>query len=476
MSIDWNTVKATIEEEWDTTIIPALSSYIAVPNQSPSFDPEWATNGLMENAFAILINWVKAQNLHGLTLDYIQEKGRTPFLLVEVLGTAPMACSVLMYGHMDKQPPLRPWGEGLDPTRPVVRDGKLYGRGASDDGYALFSSICSIASLQRHGIPHGRLLIAIESGEESGSPDLDYFMERFCEKIGIVDLVICLDSGCMNYEQVWLTTSLRGVADGVLRVRTLSESMHSGVAGGVVPDSFRILRELLDRLEDSKTGRVRLPEAHADIPEASIKAAEAMNAVGFKEQFSTLPGVSLAAVDNQTLALRNFWEPSLTVVGANLPDPLVAGNVIRAETAVKLSIRTPPNVDSKRVLEAMGLVLEDDPPSNARVQFEKESGDNGSCMPELKPWLHNALEEASLLAFGKTYACQGMGGAIPFVGKLIETYKTAQVIVTGVLGPQSNAHGPNEFLHIPYVKGLTFVIARVISDHFHNTPRQSTAS
>ncbi|CCW63913.1 unnamed protein product [Phytomonas sp. EM1] len=275
----------------------------------------------------------------------------------------------------------------------------------------------------------------------------------------------------MNYEQVWLTTSLRGLVDGVLHVETLSEAMHSGIAGGVVPDTFRITRELVDRLEDSKTGQVKLPEAHCIIPENVVRALEVMNEVHFKEQFATLPGVSLGQVDNKTLALRNFWEPSLTVVGTNLPDPLVAGNVIRTETAVKLSLRTPPTVDSEVVLNAMRRVLEDSPPYNARVRFEPGNNGNGFCMPELTSWLHKALDEGSLLAFGRTYACQGMGGSIPCVGRLIETYKKAQFIVTGILGPQSNAHGPNEFLHIAFVKGLTFVIARVISDHFKNVPR-----
>ncbi|XP_010701567.1 peptidase m20/m25/m40 family-like protein [Leishmania panamensis] len=471
MSADWAQVRKTVESEWEETIVPAISAYIEVPNQSPQFDPEWATNGLQEKAFDILIDWVKAQNVPGLTYDYITAEGRTPFLLIEIAGTEPTKNTVLMYGHMDKQPPLRPWAEGLDPHKAVMRDGKLYGRGAADDGYAIFSAITSVSVLQRHGIPHGRVVITIEAGEESGSFDLDYYMAQCKERIGNVDLMVCLDSGSLNYDQLWLTTSLRGVTGGVLNVQTLTEAMHSGVAGGVVPDTFRIARELLDRVEDSKTGTVLLPEAHCEIPPYAAKAAEAMKSVPFKQQFAMADGVSAEPGDNVELALRNFWKPSLTVTGANLPEPQIAGNVIRTLTSLKLSMRLPPLVKAEAALQAMKRILEADPPYGAKVTFKAVGAGNGCAAPELKPWLDKALREGSAEAFGNTYACQGMGGAIPFISMLIDMYPEAQFVVTGLLGPQSNAHGPNEFLHIPYAKGLTYSIARVVAAHFHNTPK-----
>lgn len=471
MSSKWDQIKAAVADEYDRSIIPALSTYIEIPNQSPAFDADYLSNGLVEKAFDVLIDWMKAQNVKGLTYEYTKEEGRTPFLLVDIPPTAPTKNTILMYGHMDKQPPLRPWGEGLDPHKAVIRDGKLYGRGGADDGYSLFASICSIAVLQRHNIPHGHVLITIESGEESGSPDLDYYMEKYKSRIGNVDLMVCLDSGSMNYDQIWLTTSLRGLAAGTLHVQTLREGMHSGLAGGVVPDTFRITRLLLDRVENAATGEVTFPEAHCPIPQSAIDAAAVMNDVAFREQYATVQGVSTEPGTNQDLAVRNFWKPSLTVVGANLPEPKTAGNVIRTETVTKLSLRVPPLVDSKVALEAMKRILEADPPYGAKVHFECGGGGDGCAAPELKPWLSKALKEASEDAFGKTYACQGMGGGIPFIAMLIKTYPDAQFIVTGVLGPQSNAHGPNEFLHIPYVKGLTYGIARVVAEHFDNTPK-----
>ncbi|EPY28381.1 peptidase M20/M25/M40 [Angomonas deanei] len=287
----WAKIKEDVSNEWDTSIVPALSKYIEVPNQSPDFDPEWKSNGLTQKAFTILIDWVKSLGLNGVSLEYIDDGERTPFLMVEIAGTEAMRNSVLMYGHMDKQPPLYPWGDGLDPYKPAVVDGKLYGRGASDDGYAVFTALQSIYALQKNSVPHGKVNVIIESCEESGSFDLPYYMDMFKDKIGDVDLMICLDSGCLNYDQIWLTTSLRGVTGGILNVQTLTESMHSGVAGGVVPDTFRIIRTLLDRVEDAKTGEVLLPEAHCEIPEDVKKSLSAMNSVPFKEQFALFPGV-----------------------------------------------------------------------------------------------------------------------------------------------------------------------------------------
>lgn len=468
---EWEALKATVAKEWDTTIIPALTEYIEIPNGSPDYDPEWATNGLMEKAFNVLIDWLKKQSLQGMKYEFMQEEGRTPFLLVEIAGTEPTLCSALMYGHMDKQPPLPPWGEGLHPYKAVIRDGKLYGRGGADDGYAIFAAISSVAALQKHKIPHGRIVVIIEACEESGSFDLPFYLEKTKDMVGDVDLMICLDSACMNYDQIWLTTSLRGVVGGVLKVKTLTEGMHSGMAGGVVPDTFRIARQLLDRVEDAQTGEIKVPEAHCVIPDYVKREMEAINAVPFKESFPIVPGVKLEGT-NAELALKNFWKPCLTVTGGNLPECATAGNVIRTETQLKLSMRVPPLVEAEAVSKALKKMLEANPPCGAHVSFTLEASGNGCATPEVKPWLSKALQEGSQLAFGKPYACQGIGGAIPFISMLIKRFPRAQFVVTGILGPQSNAHGPNEFLHIPFSKGLTFGVARVLAEHFLNTPKK----
>lgn len=471
MTVDWSVVKQSISEEWDKTVVPTLSAYIEVPNQSPNYDSEWATNGLMNKAMNIILEWVKVQPIKGLKYEVAEAEGRTPFLILEVEGTEPTSNTLLMYGHMDKQPPLLPWAEGLHPHKAVYRDGKLYGRGGADDGYAVFSALTALAAVQKYGLPHGRVVTIIEACEESGSEDLPYYMERFKDRIGNVDLLICLDSGAMTYDKLWLTTALRGVTGGVLFVQTMSESMHSGISGGVVPDTFRIARMLLDRIEDPATGTVKIPEAYCDISESVVKSMEVMKELEFKEQFPFLPGVSAESGDNAELALRNFWKPCLTVTGANLPETSTAGNVIRAKTTLRLSLRLPPVADAEKATTAMKRILEANPPYNAKVCFEPDVAGSGCATPELKPWLFNSLNEGSLAAFGKAFASQGMGGSIPFIAMLLKQFPAAQFVVTGVLGPKSNAHGPNEFLHVPFAKGVTLCVARLITDHFHVTPK-----
>jgi len=468
-SVNWEAIRQTIDSEWDASIIPTLSEYIKVPCQSPHYDSEWANNGLIEKAFAVLIDWLKVQPVKGMTYELFEEPGRTPFLLIEIAGTKETAKTLFMYGHMDKQPPLLPWAEGLDPYTPVIRDEKLYGRAGADDGYAICAAVTSIAALQKHNVPHARTVIVIEACEESGSFDLPHYINKCRARIGDVNLVICLDSGAMNYDQLWLTGSLRGVSGGVLTVQTLDEGMHSGVAGGVVPDTFRITRQLLDRIEDSATGDLKVPEAYCEIPKDIPETMQAFHDLDFVGTFALTKGVSTVPGDNVQLALNNFWRPCLTITGADLPNPAKAGNVIRTKTSVKLSIRTPPTVDAKEVNIIVGKILEANPPYGAKVTYEPEAAASGWCAPPLHDWLRSSLNSASEFCFTKPFALTGLGGSIPFMGMLGEMYPEAQFVVTGVLGPQSNAHGPNEFLHIPFAKRVTNCVARVAADHFVNS-------
>ena len=463
---DWEAIKNNINAEWDATIVPTLCKYIEIPNQSPHYDPEWATNKLIEKAFAVLVDWLKQQTVKGMKFEMLEEPGRTPFLIIEIDGTTPTEKTLFMYGHMDKQPPLLPWSEGLGPYTPVIRNGKLYGRGGADDGYAICASVTAIATLQKHGVPHARTVITIEACEESGSFDLPHYINKLKPRIGDVDLVVCLDSGALNYDQLWLTTSLRGVAGGVLTVELLKDGMHSGVAGGVVPDSFRIARHLLNRIEDPVTGRFLVEKAYANIPESIVEQYQAFNKLDFKSQFALLPGVSSEDGDNVQLALNNFWKPCLTITGANLPDPARAGNVSRARTALKLSIRCPPGTSTTDVSLEVKRLLEENPPYGAKVVYDPEASANGWQAPELQAWLAKSLEDGSKAVFGQNFAGQGLGGSIPFMGMLGELYPKAQFVVTGVLGPQSNAHGPDEFLHIDFGKKITYCVTRVVADHY----------
>ena len=184
-------------------------------------------------------------------------QGRTPVIFIEIPGSR-TPTTVLLYGHLDKQPEMTGWAEGLGPWEPVLKGDKLYGRGGADDGYAMFGALARASwRCTSRASPHARCVILIEACEESGSYDLPSYVDHLAARIGAPSLVVCLDSGCGNYDQLWLTTSLRGLTGGALTVQVLTEGVHSGDASGVVPASFRIVRALLSRLEDGATGEIR---------------------------------------------------------------------------------------------------------------------------------------------------------------------------------------------------------------------------
>lgn len=450
---------------WDQDIVPTLCDYIAIPNVSQIFEPQW--QGPMDDAMALLEDWAseKAERISGATVEVLREANRSPLLTIDIPGTAPG--NVFLYGHMDKQPGVAGWDEGKGPWMPVLEGDKLYGRGGADDGYSLFAAMSALMALEAHNLPRPRAFIVIEAGEESGSPDLPYYIERLSTRIGAPDLIVCLDSGCGNYEQLWMTTSLRGIVAGTLSVKVLTEGVHSGDASGIVPSSFRILRQLLSRIEDQDTGAIRLPEFSVAIPQDRLAQAKAVAGTVGTAVYERMPFAGKTrpmADDPGELILNRTWRPQLAVIAmAGYPTPDVAGNVLLPETKAMLSIRLPPNCDPDRAANALKAALEKDPPYGAEVTFDVVVAQPGWNAPALAPWLEAAAKEASERYFGKPAALMGDGGGISFMEMLGRKYPAAQFMVTGVLGPHSNAHGPNEFLHLGAVKGVTAAVAEVLT-------------
>ena len=458
-----------VEKLWDDEIIPALSDYIAIPAKSPAFDPAWEANGHMQKAVALFETWArqKLKALPGASLEVVQLPGRTPLILIEVPGKA--AGTILMYGHLDKQPEMKGWAEGTGPWVPVLKDGKLYGRGGADDGYAMFASLSALLALQEQNVAHARVVILIEASEESGSPDLPFYVEHLAGRIGTPDLVVCLDSGCGNYEQLWLTTSLRGILVGNLTVRVLTEGVHSGSASGIVPSSFRIARQLLSRIEDEETGQMKLDALFVPIPPERKEQARATAAILGDEVWQEMPfaaGTKPMAKDNVEILLNRCWRPQLAITAMDgYPLPENGGNVLLPYTTLTLSLRLPPSSNGEMAVGAVKKMLEENPPYGAEVSFDRPQVSNGWNAPATAPWLSKALDKASNAAFGKAAAFIGEGGSIPFMAMLGAKFPQTQFVVTGVLGPHSNAHGPNEFLHIPFAKKLSACIASILCDH-----------
>ena len=467
--MDNDKLQQFVDAKWAEQIVPRLVDYIRIPNKSPLFDAQWADNGYMAQAVALVEQWCRAQPIRGMTVEVLSDAGRTPLIFIDVPGhpEAPDDC-VLLYGHLDKQPEMTGWREGLGPWTPVIRGDKLYGRGGADDGYAAFGALTAIAALQAQGVPHVRCVVVVEASEESGSPDLPHYIEALGDRIGTPSLVVCLDSGCGDYEHLWCTTSLRGLVVGTLTVNVLREGVHSGEASGVVASSFRIARALLSRLEDEDTGRVRVEGLYAEVPEqrraqaaavAEVLGAEVVDAYPF------VPGMQPMDSDRTELVLNRTWRPMLSITGADgLPPLASAGNVLRPGTSLKVSLRLPPTLDAQAALRIVKTTLEADPPYGAEVRFEGESA-GGWSAPPLAAWLESALDAASTATFGQGAVHMGEGGSIPFMGMLGAKFPEAQFMITGVLGPASNAHGPNEFLHLPTGRKVTACVAHVLAAH-----------
>jgi acetylornithine deacetylase/succinyl-diaminopimelate desuccinylase-like protein len=476
--MDTKKVEDFVDDMWDSSIIPELCDYIRLPNKSPHFDPDWEQHGHMEKAVQQLDAWCKTQPVEGMSVEIVRIDGRTPVLFAEIPGDSDDV--VLLYGHYDKQPEFSGWADDLDPWEPTIKDGKLYGRGGADDGYAVFGSLTAIRALQEQGIPHARCVVLIEGCEESGSFDLPYYIEKLEDRIGSPDLVVCLDAECGNYEQLWCTTSLRGNLTGTLRADVLTEGVHSGSASGVVPSSFRILRKLLSRIEDEDTGRITPEALHVDIPEQRVEQAKLAAETLGKGVYSKYPWAVEDAVPSESsyeLLLNNTWRPTMSVTGAaGLPALVDAGNVQLPFNTLKLSFRLPPTTDADAAATAVKDILEADTPPLSKVSFHVESTMAGWNAPPVAHWLETSMQKASKAFFGKPSMYMGTGGTIPFMGMLGEKFPEAQFLITGLLGPNSNAHGPNEFLHIDTGKRVTSCVAQVLADHYaHRTGVKAAA-
>ena len=467
MAVDADSLSSHVEDKWESDIIGSLSEYIRIPALSPAFDADWEANGHIEAAVEHIASWCAAQDIEGLVVEINRLPGRTPLIYMEVPGQIDE--NVLLYQHLDKQPEFVGWHEGLGPWEPVRRGDKLYGRGGADDGYGAYASLTAIKGLQLQGIPHANLKLIVEASEESGSPDLPAHLESLADRIGTPSLVVCLDSGAGDWDHLWLTTSLRGVIVGTLDVAVSSAGVHSGDAGGIIPSSFRIARNLLDRISDSETGLVTLPELWIEIPEKRVKqASEAATILGdeIHSQFPFLEGVSPNNDDLTELILNRTWRPALEITGIDgVPTCAMGGNVLRTNTTLKLSIRIPAGVDCNAASDLVEQTLTRNPPQGAHVKFNIEHPADVFHANPLSEWISVALEDASNAHFGAPVQFMGEGGTIPFMPMLQDQFPSSEFMITGILGPESNAHGPNEFTHIPCAKAITCCVAQVLAAH-----------
>jgi len=419
--LDAHTLARHVADRWKRDIIPRLTEYVAIPAKSPLFDPDWIAHGHIDRAVDLAVAWARQQPIADMRVEVVRLPARTPTLFIDIPARGNKPGNILLYGHLDKQPEMSGWREGLGPWQPVIEDGRLYGRGGADDGYAIFSALSAVAALQAQDVPHPRCAVLIETSEESGSPDLPAYVEALRDRIGEPTLVIGLDSGCGDYERLWSTTSLRGMVGGTLTVDVLTEGVHSGDAGGVVPSSFRIARQLLSRIEDEASGRILPPAFHAAIPnERQRQAAQAAQILGpvVHAKFPFHGATRPVQDDLVELVLNRAWRPTLSVTGADgLPPLQSAGNVLRPRTALKLSLRLPPTVDAAAAAQALKQILEADPPHQASVRFDVEQAASG-WSADLKSHVGRRL---------------GLGGRLPGRGRMTEIMGFTSSVAGGIL-------------------------------------------
>ncbi len=466
MKQDMDGLLSMSDEIWEQSILPSLSNFIEIKALSPLFEPDWDKLGELDATIDLFCEWVERQELDGLTYSVHRIEDRSPVLLITVEGTGPG--EVVFYSHLDKQPS-KPelWSEGLGPLSAVRRGPWLFGRGSIDDGYGGYLCVAALKLLQNSNTPHPKCSFLIETCEESGSYDLPPYLEALKEDLGEPDMIVVMDSGGPDYEHIWITEALRGLISGTLSIKVSHEGIHSGTSGGSIPSSFRIARTLLDRVEDSNSGQILIPEMHVDISDDLRKKAESLAGVVGNSLWDQLPTVdSLKPVSEDTadMILGMNWQPSLCVIGADgLPSVQVAGNVLRTNTDLKLSFRIPPGVDADTIEPILKETLEKDPPYGAQVTFSPDSSANGFHSPPLEGEVRRAITESSVHFTGKPPLATWIGGTIPFMAMMQSRYPSAKFLCTGASGPGNNAHGPDEKLHIPSAKRLTAVLATTVA-------------
>ena len=458
-----------------TNNLPVLSRYIEFKALSPDFDTDesgkekWTSRRSLERTANFLAQWARTQIPHipGLTVQVHRLRGKTPLIFMEIpgFGVPEDAPGVLHYGHYDKQPADEPWREGLSPWKAVREGDKIYGRGGADDGYSIFASLGSIRLAVEQGAPRPRTVVLIEGSEESGSPHLAAHVKALRHRIGKIELVVCLDSGCGDFERLWLTTSLRGMVKGDLTAAVLEESIHSGSATPVAIDSgFVAMKHYLRLLDDQGNIKQTLGLHQPVLEEHQRTIAESADIIGraLEYEFKWVPGAGPNPMLSVTelLTRRNWW-PTATWIGVGgVPESGKAGSKVRTHTTLTISLRVPPSGSAAALAGKVQQVLEANPIGRARVTFEVKQAADGWVAPPLEPWLERELHCASKAFYGNPMMRMGEGGTIPFMGMLEkELGGKLQFVIVGLLSPDAGAHAPNEYLHVPMVERLTASVA-----------------
>ena len=447
-------------------IIPNLMNFIRIPNLSPAYDYHWSTNGLLLQAANLIISYARSLDLKNAKIELIQDQGYTPLIFIEIPASRPNDDrTVLLYAHFDKQPHGTGWDDDKGPTKPVIINNRLYGRGSADDGYASFAILTAIQTCQQHNCPLPRICILFEGAEESTDAHLTYYFNKLMPILG-KNLIsfIPLDAGCSDYDRLWTANSLRGSLKFDLNIQTLfNDCKYGPEASGRVAENLFLLRKVEEGIMDTSTGQVKIQEFFVkEIPKNIEEEMEKeIQILGdkFLDNIPLYNGVSPLSNDIKELMINNRWKPTCTILGIdNCPKSEDNGFGVNKSIKVRIGMRTPPGIDIQKAINVLKEKINNSIFFGAKISVENISIAEGWYMTTFAEKTKNILNQASLTYFGNELIFKGVGASLPFITYFQKNYPNTDIICTGILGPDSNEHGPNENLNIDACKKMILVL------------------
>ena len=470
--MDVKSFRKYIEKMFTYNTLPNLMNFIRIPNLSPAFDNNWNTNGYLLKAANLIISFAKSLEIKNAEINLIQDQGYTPLIYIDIQSSRKNDTrTVLFYSHFDKQPHGTGWDENKGPTKPVIENNRLFGRGSVDDGYASFSILTAIKACQDHNCPLPRIFCIFEGAEESTDEHLTYYFDKLMPIIGNnIIAFIPLDSGGSDYDRLWITNSLRGVLNLYLKIQTLDNNCNFGPeASGRIAENLFLLRKSLEGIFDTNTGEVKIDELHAkEIPK---NIEEEMNKeieiVGDKF-FNGIPlyeGVQPLKTDVKEAMINLRWKPTCVISGIdNCPQIEENGFGVYKSINVRISMRIPPGINVANGIEAIKKAINNNIYFGAKISLERFGYADGWYLNKISDRTKNILKKASLEFFGNESIFKGVGGTIPFITYFQSKYPDTDIICTGICGDDSFEHGPNENLNLDACKKMILVLCYYITE------------
>jgi len=390
--------------------------------------------------------------LHGLeSVRLSGVEGSHPYVIGEWMHAGPDAPTVLLYAHHDVQPPGIVDNWDSDPFEPSERDGRLYGRGSADDKAGGVAHAHAVSAwLSTNGALPCNVRVLIEGEEEIGSPTLHAFLEAHLDELRS-DVLVLADAGNWKVGVPGLTYSLRGLAAADIELRALDGPVHSGMAGGAVPDPVTALARVITALVDER-GDVSIDGLWDDVrpPTEHERAAIAGlddDPAGFARAMGTRPGVQLVGDPGTTLHERLWFRPSLTVIGIDAHPIKGSSNQIVARATARISMRLAPGQVPERVIEQLRAHVARHVPWGLELRFTALEGAPAWQTDPSGP-AFDAARRALRAGFGTEPVLMGVGGSIPFVGPFADAFGGIPALLLGPADPHSRIHGENESLHL----------------------------